>query len=84
MAKLKVLLKGLGGALMLAWALPPAVSPAQGATLEVGAGARFSTIAEAIAAAAPGDEISVGPGEYRGNLVVDKALSITEIGRAHV
>jgi len=65
---------------MLAWALPPAVSPAQGATLEVGAGARFSTIAEAIAAAAPGDEISVGPGEYRGNLVVDKALSITGTG----
>lgn len=44
------------------------------------AGRQFSSIQEAIAAAAPGDTIQVRPGIYTGQIIVDKPLTLEGIG----
>jgi len=52
-------------------------SPAQPSTIRVGSGKRFSSIAEAVEAALPGDTIVVSPGVYReAAVILDKPLSL--------
>jgi hypothetical protein len=51
------------------------------ATVQVnGAGAAYPTIAAALAAAAPGDELHVGAGTYTESIVVDKDITILGVG----
>jgi parallel beta-helix repeat protein len=62
-----------------------AVAPftAYGATLCVltnGADHCYTTISEAVSAAAPGDTIVVGPGIYKESVTITKPLSLTSIG----
>ena len=49
---------------------------ANAATLEVGGGARFESITDAILAASSGDEIVVRAGVYHEHLTVDRSLAI--------
>jgi nitrous oxidase accessory protein len=63
--------KPLAGLLLLALA-----TPASAATLEVGAGAPFGSIAAAIAAARDGDAVVVHAGVYREHVVVDRAIEL--------
>jgi len=58
------------------------LSPA--ATLEVGTPGGYSTIGEALAAAGPGDEIVVHPGEYRERLRVKKPVRLMGRGMPHI
>ncbi|HSR67756.1 MAG TPA: nitrous oxide reductase family maturation protein NosD [Acidobacteriota bacterium] len=52
--------------------------------VEVGPSGEFTSIQEAIEAAAPGQVISVLPGEYRENLIVDKPVTLLGGGQAHL
>ena len=58
----------------------------RGATYTVGIGGNYANINSAIAAANPlgGDTIYVWEGIYNENVIVNKPLSLIEIGRAHV
>ena len=53
------------------------VVPASAAELTVGTGGQYTTIQQAVNAATSGDTISVAPGTYTENVVVDKPLTIT-------
>lgn len=72
----------LAAALALVFCLPP--GSADAATLQVGQPEGFATIGEALAAAAAGDTVVVAPGEYRENLVIDKAVTLVGSERPHV
>lgn len=62
----------------MACLIATAIVPLQARVLHVGTGAEYGSIATAIAAAAPFDEIRVAAGVYRERaLIVDKPLSIT-------
>ena len=62
------------------FALPACLAaPLAAATLTVGPGGAFAEIADAVAAAQPGDDILVEPGTYQG-FVVDKPLRIFGTG----
>jgi nitrous oxidase accessory protein len=65
--------------LLLAFLCP---SAARATTLEVGAGSRYRVIADAVQAAAAGDEIVVHPGVYREHLTIDRALVVRADGEA--
>ena len=67
---------GAGLAVFILLAAPLLPSTADAAELRVGPGGQFTTPAAAITAAGPGDQIVILPGEYPGNLVIDKQLSI--------
>ena len=58
--------------------------PASAATLEVGAGARYTSIGEAIRSASAGDEIVVHAGVYREHLTIDRALVLRAEGDATI
>jgi nitrous oxidase accessory protein len=66
---------GGAGALLLAWTL--ACGSAGAATLSVQPG---QSIAQALAAARPGDTVRVLAGSYRANLVIDKPLTLEGVG----
>jgi parallel beta-helix repeat protein len=51
--------------------------PASGADITVGAEGQYKTIQQAVDAAKPGDTVSVAPGTYTENVVVNKPLTIT-------
>jgi nitrous oxide reductase family maturation protein NosD len=51
-----------------------AALPADAGTIEAGPGTDHATIASAVAAAAPGDEVFVRAGIYRENVVVDRPI----------
>jgi len=51
--------------------------PASAADITVGAHGQFKTIQQAVDAATPGDTVSVAPGTYAENVVVNKPLTIT-------
>jgi len=53
------------------------VVPASAAELTVGTGGQYTTIQQAVNAAKSGDTISIAPGTYTENVVVDKPLTIT-------
>jgi hypothetical protein len=59
---------------------------ARAATLTVGAGAEFSTLAQAVRQARDGDTIDVRSGEYRGDVAViaQRQLTIRGLGRRPV
>jgi len=52
------------------------ILPSSAASVTVGAGGSYKTIQAAVATAAPGDTITVSPGTYSENVVVDKPLTI--------
>ncbi len=52
------------------------IVPLSAAGITVGKAGSYKTIQGAVSAAAPGDTISVSPGAYRENVVVDKPLTI--------
>ncbi|AFQ45305.1 nitrous oxide reductase family maturation protein NosD [Desulfosporosinus meridiei] len=57
--------------LLVLWA-----KPVQAQTIEVSPTGPISSITEAIAKAAPGDEITVHPGVYQGPLLIDKRVKL--------
>lgn len=67
--------------LLAALAGPAALAPAQAAVLTMGVGQSFTTLADAIAAASPGDTIQVLAGTYVDQTAtVDKPLIVQGIG----
>lgn len=50
-------------------------------TLSAGAGGRYHSVREAIAAAVPGDTIRIEAGTYAGNLVLDKRLTLEGVDK---
>lgn len=67
--------------LLLPLGLLAAATVFGGKTLEVCDGCAYTTVRQAIAAAAPGDEVLVHPGRYaEGQLFIDKPLTLTGIG----
>ena len=70
---------GAGAALLAFVGGAPA---SEAAPLDVGEGARYPTIAEAIAAASAGDEIVVHAGVYREHVTVDRPLVLRGEGDA--
>lgn len=55
--------------------------PAAAATLQVcPSGCRYSTIADALVAAADGDRIAIAAGTYAGGLAIDKDVSLVGAG----
>ena len=69
--------------LALALALGLLTSHAWAGILRVGPGG-YSTIREALEAAAPGDEIHVASGKYHENLVIEQSVVLLGEGKAHV
>ncbi|MCB1131535.1 MAG: nitrous oxide reductase family maturation protein NosD, partial [Verrucomicrobiae bacterium] len=60
---------------LIPWLL--ATLPLAAAELRVGAGETHATISSALAAAAAGDTVRVGPGTYRENgLIIDKQIAL--------
>ncbi|MFS8614138.1 nitrous oxide reductase family maturation protein NosD [Limnochorda sp.] len=59
---------------VLGWAL--VAGPAAAATLTVGPHQAYTSITEAVQAAAPGDTIRIEPGRYREHLVIDRPLTL--------
>lgn len=57
---------------------------AYAAELRVGAGGEFATIAAALEAANDGDSIYVSPGEYSGNLVIEKSVRLIGEGMPRI
>ncbi|MGZ4927999.1 MAG: right-handed parallel beta-helix repeat-containing protein [Halobacteriota archaeon] len=55
------------------------VVPASAAELTVGPGGQYTTIQQAVHAAKSGDTVSVAPGTYTENVIVDKPLTITAV-----
>src|SRR5512136_2996634 len=71
------------GGTAIAGALPLIVAltgPALSADIQLGPGG--SGLAEAVARAAPGDRLLLGPGTYTGPVVIDKALVLEGTGGA--
>ncbi|WP_323017243.1 nitrous oxide reductase family maturation protein NosD [Castellaniella sp.] len=62
-----------GAALSAALILAAACGAAQAAVIDIPAGARLQ---DAIEAAAPGDVLRLAPGDYPGNLLIDKPLTL--------
>src|SRR5262249_10624753 len=71
------LLAGLALGLAIAWlaALDPVITLGP-RTLRVGPGLDYTTIAGALAAAAPRDTVEVAPGEYQETLVVPSGVQL--------
>ncbi len=61
-----------------------AAAGSPGATLHVGIPGGYSTVGEALAAAAPADIVLVHAGEYRERLVVDQPVHLVGQGRPHI
>jgi nitrous oxidase accessory protein len=59
---------------------------AESAVREVGEGKPYAQVTEALRVAESGDVIRVYPGEYRGNLVIDRSVTLeaVEIGKAKI
>ena len=59
---------------------------AESAVREVGEGKPYAQLTEALRVAESGDVIRVYPGEYRGNLVIDRSVTLeaVEIGKAKI
>lgn len=72
--------KAAAAAAVLVSLLWPAESRA--ATLRVGPGARFQTISQAVAAAAPGDTVRIAAGVYREHVVVTRPVVLSGEGEA--
>ena len=72
-----------GGIAVLAIATICLLIPRQvcAAELQVGPGAQFATPAAALAASVDGDMILIAPGEYIGNLTIDKRVTVRGIGQ---
>ncbi|MGZ4902140.1 MAG: right-handed parallel beta-helix repeat-containing protein [Halobacteriota archaeon] len=51
--------------------------PVNAATLSVGAGAQYKSITEAVNAAQSGDIVTLGPGTYSENVIINKPVTIT-------
>jgi parallel beta-helix repeat protein len=77
MQRTKVASKSLFFAVVALILLATFVVPASAAELTVGTGGQYKTIQEAVNAAKSGDTVSVAPGTYTENVVVDKPLTIT-------
>lgn len=67
-----------GAALLLAGA-PSVPTTAAAGSLDVCADCAYTTIAAAVAAARPGDEITVRGGTYPGGLTIEKSLTLTGV-----
>jgi parallel beta-helix repeat protein len=77
MQRSKLVSKSLLLAAIALIVLATLVVPASAAELTVGTGGQYTTIQQAVNAAKSGDTISVAPGTYTENVVVDKPLTIT-------
>jgi parallel beta-helix repeat protein len=77
MQRSKLVSKSLLLAAVALIVLATLVVPASAAGLTVGTGGQYTTIQQAVNAATSGDTISVAPGTYTENVVVDKPLTIT-------
>ena len=77
MQRSKLVSKSLLLAAVALIVLATLVVPASAAELTVGTGGQYTTIQQAVNAATSGDTISVAPGTYTENVVVDKPLTIT-------
>jgi len=77
MQRSKLVSKSLLLAAIALIVLATLVVPASAAELTVGTGGQYTTIQQAVNAATSGDTISVAPGTYTENVVVDKPLTIT-------
>lgn len=68
--------RALAGLILIFLCWTMAAGGACAATLTVGPGQAYTSIGEAIAAAAPGDTVMIQAGLYREHLVVDRALTL--------
>ena len=69
----------VGTTLLATVALLGVAAPAHAATLTVGTGGTYATISAAVAAANPGDVITVADGVYVENVVVAEAIAIQAV-----
>jgi len=77
MQRSKLVSKSLLFAAVALIVLATLVVPASAAELTVGTDGQYKTIQQAVNAAKPGDTVSIAPGTYTENVVVDKSLTIT-------
>ncbi len=69
----------LGVGFLLLFSFVVLTVPANAASLTVGPSEQYTTIADAVNAAQPGDTIQISPGTYTENVVVAKSLAITAL-----
>ncbi|HSR49697.1 MAG TPA: nitrous oxide reductase family maturation protein NosD [Acidobacteriota bacterium] len=70
--------------ILLGLSMSPSAMTQASQRFDVGPGERYASIQQALDQARPGDVISVAPGEYPERLVVDKAVTLSGGGRAHI